>query len=544
MKKMTIMVAAALALGGCKQTPQQQAASPYQPLADQYAEFTLTTDVSKLTENEKKMLPILMKAADIMENIFWQNAYGNKQALIDTVTDPYLKKYLAINYGPWDRLNGNTPFIQGIGAKPLGANFYPTDMTTEEFNALQDPRKTDWYSIIRRDENGQLQVLSYHEAYPEEVKQASELLKQAAELAEDAGLKKYLELRAEALLTDDYLASDLAWMDMQNNTLDIVIGPIETYEDALYGYKASHSGQILVKDKEWSRKLSLYAQYLPKLQANLPVPEAYKTEKANANPDMNAYDVIYYAGDCNAGSKNIAINLPNDPRVHAAKGSRKLQLKNAMQAKFDKILVPIAGLVITPEQQKHVKFDAFFENTMFHEVAHGLGVNYTIGEKQDVRSALKNNYTSIEEGKADILGLYCIGKLAEWGIIQDKDLMDNYVTFVAGIFRSSRFGAASAHGKANMMQFAHFMKSGAISRNEETGYYTVDFEKMKKDIATIAGEYITLEGDGAYEKAGQLIAEKGIVTPTLQNDLDKIAGAGIPTDIFFKQGIDVLGLNN
>ena len=544
MKKMTIVVAAALALGGCKQTPRQQAASPYQPLADQYAEFTLTTDVSKLTENEKKMLPILMKAADIMENIFWQNAYGNKQALMDTVTDPYLKKYLAINYGPWDRLNGNTPFIQGIGAKPLGANFYPTNMTTEEFNALQDARKTDWYSIIRRDENGQLKVLSYHEAYPEEVKQASELLKQAAELAEDAGLKKYLQLRAEALLTDDYLASDLAWMDMQNNTLDIVIGPIETYEDALYGYKASHSGQILVKDKEWSRKLSLYAQYLPKLQANLPVPEAYKTEKANANPDMNAYDVIYYAGDCNAGSKNIAINLPNDPRVHAAKGSRKLQLKNAMQAKFDKILVPIAGLVIAPEQQKHVKFDAFFENTMFHEVAHGLGVNYTITDKQDVRSALKNNYTSIEEGKADILGLFCISKLAEWGIIQYKDLMDNYVTFVAGIFRSSRFGAASAHGKANMMQFAHFTESGAISRNEETGYYTVDFEKMKKDIATIAGEYITLEGDGAYEKAGQLIAEKGIVTPILQNDLDKIAEAGIPTDIFFKQGTEVLGLNH
>ena len=544
MKKMTIVVAAALALGGCKQTPRQQAASPYQPLADQYAEFTLTTDVSKLTENEKKMLPILMKAADIMENIFWQNAYGNKQALMDTVTDPYLKKYLAINYGPWDRLNGNTPFIQGIGAKPLGANLYPTNMTTEEFNALQDARKTDWYSIIRRDENGQLKVLSYHEAYPEEVKQASELLKQAAELAEDAGLKKYLQLRAEALLTDDYLASDLAWMDMQNNTLDIVIGPIETYEDALYGYKASHSGQILVKDKEWSRKLSLYAQYLPKLQANLPVPEAYKTEKANANPDMNAYDVIYYAGDCNAGSKNIAINLPNDPRVHAAKGSRKLQLKNAMQAKFDKILVPIAGLVIAPEQQKHVKFDAFFENTMFHEVAHGLGVNYTITDKQDVRSALKNNYTSIEEGKADILGLFCISKLAEWGIIQDKDLMDNYVTFVAGIFRSSRFGAASAHGKANMMQFAHFTESGAISRNEETGYYTVDFEKMKKDIATIAGEYITLEGDGAYEKAGQLIAEKGIVTPILQNDLDKIAEAGIPTDIFFKQGTEVLGLNH
>ena len=257
---------------------------------------------------------------------------------------------------------------------------------------------------------------------------------------------------------------------------------------------------------------------------------------------MNAYDVIYYAGDCNAGSKNIAINLPNDPRVHAAKGSRKLQLKNSMQAKFDKMVVPISKLLINPEQQKHVNFDAFFENTMFHEVAHGLGVNYTIKDKQDVRSALQNYYTSIEEGKADILGLFLVTKLAEWDIIKNKDLMDNYVTFIAGIFRSTRFGAASAHGKANMMQFAHFMESGAISRDEATGYYTIDFEKMKKDIEVIAGEYITIEGDGDIETAAKLVAEKGIVTPVLQKDLDRIADANIPKDIFFKQGKEVLGL--
>ena len=332
-------------------------------------------------------------------------------------------------------------------------------------------------------------------------------------------------------------------MDMKNNTLDIVIGPIETYEDALFGYKASHSGQVLVKDKDWSKKLALYAGYLPKLQENLPVEAAYKKEKANANPDMNVYEVIYYAGDCNAGSKNIAINLPNDPRVHAAKGSRKLQLKNAMQAKFDNILVPISQLVITPEQQKHIRFDAFFENTMFHEVAHGLGIKYTLKNKQDIRTALKDNYTSIEEGKADILGLYCITKLAEWNVLENKDLMDNYVTFIAGIFRSCRFGAASAHGKANMMQFAHFIESGAITQDPETGYYTVNFEKMKADITAIAREYITLEGDGNYEKATQLIQEKGIVSPALQKDLDKIANAGIPKDIFFKQGAEVLGLN-
>ena len=544
MKTIIIFLAVSAFFCACKEARQTPSSvSPYQALADQYAEFTLTTDTSTLTENEKQVIPLLMKAADVMEVIYWQNAYGNRAALLDTVQDPYLAKYIAINYGPWDRLNGNAPFIPGVQAKPLGANFYPTDMTTEEFEALKDPRKTDWYSVLRRDENGNLKVVPFHEAYPAETAQAADLLRQAAALTEDAELKNYLNLRAAALLSDDYLASDLAWMDMKNNTLDIVIGPIETYEDALFGYKASHSGQVLVKDKDWSKKLALYAGYLPKLQENLPVEAAYKKEKANANPDMNVYEVIYYAGDCNAGSKNIAINLPNDPRVHAAKGSRKLQLKNAMQAKFDNILVPISQLVITPEQQKHIRFDAFFENTMFHEVAHGLGIKYTLKNKQDIRTALKDNYTSIEEGKADILGLYCITKLAEWNVLENKDLMDNYVTFIAGIFRSCRFGAASAHGKANMRQFAHFIESGAITQDPETGYYTVNFEKMKADITAIAREYITLEGDGNYEKATQLIQEKGIVSPALQKDLDKIANAGIPKDIFFKQGAEVLGLN-
>ena len=544
MRRITFLLATLLLLGACKEAKKasDRTTSPYQELADQYAEFPLTTDLSKLTEKEKQMLPLLIEAADQMEAIYWQTAYGDKEQLFEGITDSALIKYLSINYGPWDRLDANRPFLETAGPKPLGANFYPQDMTKSEFEALQDPRKTDWYSIVRRDEKGALKVIPYHEAYPEQIRKAASLLKQAAQLAEDEGLRNYLTLRSEALLTDDYLKSDLAWMDMKDNTLDIVIGPIETYEDALFGYKASHSGQILVKDKDWSKKLSLYAQYLPKLQENLPVPAAYKKEKANANPDMNAYDVIYYAGDCNAGSKNIAINLPNDPRVHAAKGSRKLQLKNSMQAKFDKLVVPIARLVIDPEQQKHIRFDAFFENTMFHEVAHGLGVKYTLQGNQDVRGALKDNYTSIEEGKADILGLFCITKLAEWGVIQNKDLMDNYVTFIAGIFRSCRFGAASAHGKANMMQFTHFIESGAITRDADKGYYTIDFEKMKKDIEIIAGEYITLEGDGDYDKASQLIAAKGIVSPILQKDLDRIAQAGIPKDIYFQQGLQTLGL--
>lgn len=543
MKKSIIIAFAlvsSLAFVSCKDNAKTTD-SKYKALVDQYAEYELKTDLNQLTEKEKQMLPILMKAADQMEKIFWKEAYGDKAELMAKLPDTYAKKYASINYGPWDRLEGNAPFVEGFDAKPLGAGYYPKDITKEEFSALKDDAKNGWYNVLRRDEKGALKVIPYHVEFAKEVQEASKLLKEAAALAEDAGLKKYLELRAEALLTDDYLASDLAWMDMQSNTIDFVVGPIETYEDALFGYKAAHSGQILVKDKEWSKKLSKYASLLPRLQNNLPVPAKYKAEKANANADMNAYDVIYYAGDCNAGSKNIAINLPNDPRVHAAKGSRKLQLKNAMKAKFDMILIPIAKQVMNPEQIKHVNFDAFFENTMFHEVAHGLGINYTIKDKKPVRDVMADCYTSIEEGKADILGLFLITKLHEWKVITDKDLMDNFVTFMAGTFRSVRFGAASAHGKANMMRFNYFEETGAFTR-DANGLYTVNFEKMKKAMTDMVTELLTIQGNGDYAKAQKLIKDKGIIPAHLKADLEKINNAGIPKDIRYKQGLKVLGL--
>ncbi len=538
-----LLLAMSLSFIACNEKPVKQAeVSPTQKLVDQYAEFELTTDISKLTENEKQMLPILMEVADIMEELFWKDAIGDKTEFLGKLTDPAAVAYSKINYGPWDRLENNEAFLEGFDTKPKGANFYPVDMTQAEFDAIDDEMKTDWYTKIQRGKNGELKVVPYHVAYKAQIEKAAGLLLKASELAEDAGLKKYLELRSTALLTDDYLASDLAWMDMKTNTLDFVVGPIETYEDALYGYKASHSGQILVKDKAWSEKLSKFASLLPRLQEGLPVPAEYKAEKANANADMNAYDVIYYAGDCNAGSKNIAINLPNDPRVHAQKGSRKLQLKNAMKAKFDKILLPISNLLMDESQRKNVTFDAFFENVMFHEVAHGLGIKYTLKEKESVRKALKDTYTSIEEGKADILGLYMITQMAEWGEMDADKLMDNYVTFMAGIFRSVRFGAASAHGKANMMRFYFFEEQGAFTRNPETGTYKVNFEKMKAAMNELGKQILIIQGDGNYEAAKQMIADRGFIREDLKKDLDRVNNAGIPKDVVFKQGAKVLGL--
>lgn len=506
-----------------------------------YAPFKLTSDISHLSVKEKQILAIFFDVANIMDELFWMQAMGPKEPFLARIQDESAKKFALINYGPWDRLGDNKPFIAGIGEKPAGANFYPVDMTKEEFEAFNDPDKSSLYTIIRRNEDGSLRTVWYHEAYSEKLAQASELLKQAAALAEDAGLKKYLELRSDALMTSNYQPSDFAWMDMRTSNIDFVVGPIENYEDALFGYKAAFESYILIKDLEWSQRLEKFAAMLPDLQRGLPLKDEYKSEIPGADADLNAYDVVYYAGDCNAGSKTIAINLPNDEEVQLKKGSRKLQLKNAMQAKFDKILVPISDLLIDPAQRKHITFNAFFENTMFHEVAHAMGVKNTINGKGTVRTALKETYSSIEEGKADIMGLYLVTKLYEMGELTSGELMDNYVTFIAGIFRSSRFGAASAHGKANMMRFNFFWDEGALVRNAD-GTYTVDFEKTKSAMEKLMQKIIYIQGDGDYEAAKQWVETDGVIKPELQSDLDRVNSANIPVDVVFEMGKSVLEL--
>lgn len=506
-----------------------------------YAPYTLTADLSHLSDNEKEIVGILFKAASIMDDLYWKQTIGGKEQFLSRITDENTRKFAMINYGPWDRLNNNKAFIGTIGEKPKGANFYPVDMTKEEFDAFEDPDKTSLYTIIRRDENGSLKSVWYHEAYEAELKAASDLIKKAAALAEDPGLKKYLELRADALITDDYQPSDFAWMEMQNTNIDFVVGAIENYEDALFGYKAAFESFILLKDIEWSKKLEKFSAMLPGLQQGLPVEDEYKKDVPGSKADMNAYDVIFYAGDCNAGSKTIAINLPNDEEVHLKYGSRKLQLKNAMQAKFDKILVPISDLLIDPEQRQYITFTAFFENTMFHEVGHAMGIKNTIDGSTTVRAALKEQYSAIEEGKADIMGLYLVTKLYEMGELTEGEVMDNYVTFFAGIFRSSRFGAASSHGKANMMRFNYFAEQGAFTINED-GTYKVDFDKTHDAMITLMQKILHIQGNGDYDAAKAWVEEAAMVPEGLQTDLDRLNSSNIPVDIIFDQGPSNVGL--
>ncbi|NQU53043.1 MAG: Zn-dependent hydrolase [Bacteroidetes bacterium] len=546
MKTVLMLVVIAAFVFGCNSTPEKEIKmevnQEIKKKADEFVSFKLTSDLSVLTEKEKQMLPILLEAAKLMEEIYWEEAFGNKEELFANEMDEYTNKFVKLNYGPWERLNNNEPFLDGFKAKPAGANFYSANITKEEFEAWDDKNKTSQYTLIRKGEDGKLKSIPYHVAFGKQVKQAADLLIKAAVLAEDAGLKNYLEKRAQALLTDEYYESDVAWMEMKNNNIEFIIGPIENYEDQLFGYKAAHESFLLIKDKEWSEKLVKYAVFLPGLQKALPCEQKYKDETPGGDSDMNVYDAIYYAGDCNAGSKTIAINLPNDEVVRETKGSRKLQLKNSMQAKFDKILIPISELLIAEDQQKHVKFESFFENTMFHEVAHGLGLGNTVDKSSTVREALKDAYTSIEEGKADILGLWCVYQLNEMGEMGEKEMMDNFVTFMAGLFRSVRFGAASAHGKSNMMRFYYFEETGAFTRDETTGTYRVDYEKMKQAMFGLSDRILKIQGDGDYTAASSWIEESGFIREALQIDLDRIGVAGIPRDIIFEQGAEVLGL--
>ena len=508
-----------------------------------YADFTLTADLSHLSDEQRQMIALLIDAAQIMDGLFWRQSFGDDyEAWLDSIADDRTRRFAELNYGPWDALDDDKPFMDGFGPKPLGAQFYPEDMSKEEFEEAYLPGKAGLYTFVRRDPAGDLYLVPFSVEYKEELADTARILREAAKLAKSPDFANYLKLRAAALISDDFQLSDSYWMDVKDNEVDVVIGPIETYLDRLYGYRAAYEAYVLIKDLEWSNRLSRFAGFLPALQEGLPVPDEYKQESPGANADLNAYDVVYYAGHSNAGSKTIAINLPNDEQVQLDKGSRRLQLKNAMQAKYEKILEPIADVLIDESQRRHITFNAFFSNTMFHEVAHGLGIKNTINGKGTVANALQDLASSMEEGKADILGLYMITELHKAGELGDVDLRDFYVTFMTGIFRSVRFGAASAHGKANMVRFNFFLDEGAFVRDAETGRYSVDFDRMATAITNLSRLLLTLQGDGDYEGAKELTESKGVITEQLQADLDRLTNASIPVDIVFQQGIAELGL--
>ena len=523
------MAATAVAVAACAQKVDDSA---LQEKVNSYAVVEVKSPLyDALSENDKQIVALFREAADIIDGMFWKQTFGDKSA-IEALPDGPAKAYAMINYGAWDHLDDNNPFIEGYGAKPLGCQYYPQDMTTEEWNAFNDPNKLSLYTVVRRDEKGALKTVWYRDEYKEELDKICALLEKAASLTENEGMRTYLTERVKAFRTDDYLASDLAWMDMKDCNMDLVIGPIENYDDHLFEAKAAYECFILLKDEKRSANLAKYVGLLPALQTMLPCKPEYKTFVPGTSSDLNVYDALYYAGDCNGGSKTIAINLPNDERVHALKGTRRLQLYNSMMAKFNKILAPIGEVLMDPSQLKHLSADAFFWNVTFHEVAHGLGVKQTVNGKGTVDEAMGSEKTTWEEAKADILGLFMVNKLIEMGEITDITKEEAVSTFIAGIVRSVRFGFASSHGKANMMCYNYMEEQGAFSRNAE-GKYVVDFAKAAAAIDSWAALIIETQATGNQEFAKQFSAKYADITDALAADIAKVNEAGIPRDIVF-----------
>jgi hypothetical protein len=570
-----------------------------------YKKFELKTDTALLSTAERECVTHLIKAAEYADLIFWKQTIGDKADFLKGIKDPNERKFAEINYGPWDRLNNDEPFIKGYASKPAGANFYPKDFTVSGIDTMFLSFVREPYSVVRdfkapgpidpsKHKNGpimpepmgmpfqstsgkQYQTLKYGEIFREEVMKLGDELNAAAEAikGEDPEFAEYLRLRMGALMMDDYTVSDIKWLSLKSH-LDLVIGPIENYEDKLYGQKTSYEAYVLVRDKAWDAKLEKFIAYLPKLQSGLPVEPEYKPSlnqdeagsdhaemtiepgfpprEPGAKPlsQLAVFDVVYYGGDCNSGSKTIAVNLPNDERIQKYYGTRRSQLRNTMQAKFENMVVPIAANVIAPSQQKNITFNAFFNNVMFHEVAHGLGIKNVVGnDKLTVREALGADYSAIEECKADVLGLYMVTQLFDENQLEGS-LQDYYVTFVASVFRSVRFGASSAHGKANMITFNTLLNQGAIVLEEkgkpaldggaEKRTYRVDVDKMRKVISDLAGELLRLQGNGNVADVKAVLNSRGVIGASLQMDLKRIEKAGIPVDLVFDQGIKTLGL--
>ena len=586
----------------------QKAVKGY-PVAERlasYKKISLKTDTSLLSEAERKCLVHLIKAAQKVDEIFWKQAFKEKSKALEGIKNDTIRRFVEINYGPWDRLNDDKPFLQGYGSKPKGGNFYPEnfDINTVPPNFRErlmlpysivkplskadlmpppPPKKGEKPSMPERPmimerfplTNGnEIGLVDYNSFFEKDIQLIlQEMMKAATAIEkEDKLFAIYLRERAMSITANQYTMSDIKWMTLKSH-LDIVIGPIENYEDKLLGTKTSFEAYVLVRDREWGAKLEKYVSYLPELQANIPVEEAYKPkisnntgvnqfdengnimptgdmidiqgypplQKPNASlSQLAVFDAVYYAGDCNAGSKTIAVNLPNDEVLQKYYGTRRSQLKNTMKAKFEEMVKPISQILVDPSQQKNILFDAFFANVMFHEVAHGLGVKNLVADtNKTVREALGADYSAIEECKADVLGLYMVTQLFNKGELTGS-LDDYYVTFVASVFRSVRFGAASAHGKANMITFNTLLNSGCIVNGKKG--YTVNVVAMKVVIEKLAAELLHLQGDGDQIGVVKMLQERGIIKASLNEDLAKLEKAKIPVDIIFDQGIDTLGL--
>lgn len=510
-------------------------------------------DENILSDREKVVLEKLVKASRLIDSIFLDQVYYKnnqiKSEMISNLSNksllnekPQLKPELELKlelfnimFGPFDRLEDNEPFI-GTDKKPAGANFYPGDMTKEEFENWikqhpQDEKSfTSEFTVIRR-ENGNLVAIPYSQYYKEPLTKISNLLKEAADYADNSSLKKYLLSRADAFLSNDYYQSDMDWMDLKDHNIEVVIGPYEVYEDEMFNYKASFESFVTIKDPVETKKLAVFAKYLNDIEKNLPIDDKHKNYTRGSESPIVVANEVFTAGDTKAGVQTLAFNLPNDERVRQAKGSKKVMLKNVHEAKFEKLLKPIAEVVLEPEQLKHVTFDAFFNHTLMHEMSHGVGPGFikVNGRDTEVKKELKETYSTIEECKADILGMYNNIFMIEKGVYPKESEKQIWVTFLAGAFRSMRFGIGEAHGGGNAIIYNYLLEKGAYVYDDKNQKVSVNFERIYPALKDLCNLVLTIQAEGNYQGAKDLIAKYAVNSPTIETLRKKLKS--LPVDI-------------
>jgi hypothetical protein len=508
-----------------------------------FAPTALTADTSRLSAGDRKALHKIIGAAKLIDPLFLRQVWGGNEALKQkleadkSVVGRQRLHYFMINKGPWSRIDSNEAFIEGVPEKPHHATYYPDDMTKDEFNnwvaGLPEEEKkkaTGFFYLIRRGDDGKLKTVPYNEAYAEFLKPAAQLLNEAAELTTNQTLKQFLSKRAAAFSSNDYYASDVAWMDL-NSPIELTIGPYETYEDELFSYKAAFEAYVTLRDEAESAKLAKFSQYLQELEDNLPMEAHYRNPKLGAASPIRVVNEVFSSGEGNSGVQTAAYNLPNDERVVKEKGSKRVMLKNVQEAKFQKTLIPISRVVLTPGDQPLLSFESFFTHILAHELMHGLGPhNITVnGQATTVRQQLKELSSALEEAKADITGLWALQYLIDKGVVEKRMERSLYTTFLASTFRSVRFGITEAHGKGIALQFNYLTDEGAFEVNEQTGRFSVNEVKVKDAVRKLTGEILTVQAEGSYDKAKALLDKYALIRPSMQKALDRMKD--VPVDI-------------
>jgi hypothetical protein len=525
-------------------------------MAKRFAPVDLTADTGKLSKGDHVAIEKLIEAAKIVDTLQLRQRWSGNEALWAALQKDgsalgrARRDYFWLNKGPWSIIDGNRSFMPaeyaGISIpseKPLGANFYPAGASKAALeswvNGLpsQEKEQAQWFfTTIRADKDGKFKIVKYSDEYRPELEKLSRLLKEAAVATDNASLKKFLNLRADAFLSNDYLASDFAWMDL-DSPVDVTIGPYETYNDELFGYKAAFEAYVNVRDQKETAKLNFFGQHMQELENNLPLDPKYRNPKVGAIAPMVVVNQVYGAGDGNMGVQTAAYNLPNDERIIRQRGSKRVMLKNVQEAKFETTLVPISKIVLRPADQKDLDFESFFTHILAHEIMHGLGPHATKtkdGKPSTPRQDLKDAYSTIEEAKADVTGLWALSYMMDKGQLKnslgqgEQAERKLYNTFLASAFRTLHFGLTDSHARGMAIQVNYLLdKGGFVSHGD--GSFSVDYSKIKGAVADLDREFLSIEATGDYPRAQALMKRYVVIRPDVQKALDKMKS--VPNDI-------------